>query len=169
MTWVLSMALSAAVLGVGATAFMDLWALFRARVLGIPSLNYALVGRWVGHMARGRFAHTSIAAAPPVRFELALGWLVHYLTGIVFATAFLAIVGLGWLAAPTPLPPLVFGVVTVALPFFVMQPAFGFGIAAAKTPKPGVARMRSLVGHASFGLGVYLAGLLMAGVSWPVP
>ncbi|WP_417456575.1 DUF2938 domain-containing protein [Kordiimonas sp.] len=153
--------IEALMLGVGATLFMDLWALFRARVLAVPSLDYALVGRWVGHIGKGRFAHASIAAAEPVRGEAALGWAAHYLIGVVFASAFLMLTGPGWLVQPSPLPALVFGTGTVVLPFFIMQPAFGLGIAAAKTPHPGVARIRSLITHASFGLGLYLAGLLM--------
>ena len=36
-------------LGTGATLVMDLWAGLLKRVFGIPSLNYAMVGRWIGH------------------------------------------------------------------------------------------------------------------------
>ena len=50
-------------IGVGATAVMDLWAIARKRLLGIPPPNYGLVGRWFAHMPRGRFRHDSIAAA----------------------------------------------------------------------------------------------------------
>ena len=38
----------------------------------------------------------------------------------------------------------------------------GAGIAASRTPKPGVARLRSLMAHASFGVGLYLAGWAVA-------
>ncbi|MCA3843725.1 MAG: DUF2938 family protein, partial [Burkholderia sp.] len=50
-------------IGAGATLVMDLWTLFRRRAFGIPSLDYALVGRWIGHMMHGRFRHVSIVAA----------------------------------------------------------------------------------------------------------
>ncbi|MFT5880192.1 MAG: hypothetical protein ACI86X_001319 [Moritella sp.] len=33
--------------GIGATLIMDLWALLQKRLFGIPSLDYALVARWV--------------------------------------------------------------------------------------------------------------------------
>lgn len=40
-----------------------------------------------------------------------------------------------------------------------MQPGMGAGIAASRTPNPRAARLQSLVTHAVFGLGLYLAGL----------
>jgi hypothetical protein len=42
------------------------------------------------------------------------------------------------------------------------QPGLGAGIAASKTPKPNVARLRSLMAHAVFGLGLYLSALVSA-------
>lgn len=45
-------------IGAGATAFMDAWLLLLKR-LGVPTNNFALVGRWIGHLAQGRFAHAS--------------------------------------------------------------------------------------------------------------
>jgi Protein of unknown function (DUF2938) len=49
------------------------------------------------------------------------------------------------------------GLATVAAPFLILQPAFGAGIAASLTPRPNIARVRSLLTHLSFGLGLYLA------------
>ena len=42
-------------IGAGATAWIDLWALVRRRLFGTPLPNFGLVGRWIAHMARGRF------------------------------------------------------------------------------------------------------------------
>ncbi|MCP8467049.1 DUF2938 domain-containing protein [Pseudomonas sp. ZM23] len=143
-------------IGIAATLLMDGWAMLRRRLLGMPSLDYAMVGRWVGHMPRGRFRHAAIGKAAAVTGERALGWLVHYLTGIVFALAFVMLAGESWLNRPTLAPALLFGLVTVAMPFLLMQPAFGLGIAAAKTAAPARARLHSLLTHAVFGLGLYL-------------
>ncbi|KVP08759.1 hypothetical protein WJ83_30675 [Burkholderia ubonensis] len=148
-------------IGAGGTLVMDLWALFRRRAFGTPSLDYALVGRWLGHMASGRFRHASIVAAVPVRHERPLGWLAHYAIGIAFAGLPVALAGTQWISAPTLLPALAAGIGSVAAPFFVMQPAFGFGIAAARTPQPSVARRRSLVTHLSYGLGLYVAAQVL--------
>ncbi|QEL54111.1 DUF2938 domain-containing protein [Chromobacterium paludis] len=149
-------------LGIGATLVMDLWAWFLRRFFNIPSLNYAMVGRWSGHLLRGRFCHENIAKAEPVAGETPIGWALHYGIGIVFAAMLLAWCGPEWRIAPTLLPALGFGLLTVAAPFFILQPGLGAGIAASKTPQPNVARLRSLSAHASFGVGLYLAALLLA-------
>lgn len=154
--------LRAALIGIGATLVMDLWALLLKRLFGVPSLDYALVGRWLGHLPQGRLTHLGIARSAPIGGERAIGWLAHYGIGILFALLLLAIWGPGWAARPTLLPALIVGIATVAAPFLILQPGMGAGIAASKTPKPGVARLRSLMAHASFGVGLYLAGWLVA-------
>jgi len=56
----LLMALKASCLGAGATLFMDIVAYLRGRFLGMRSLDYALVGRWLGHLPRGTCIHRTI-------------------------------------------------------------------------------------------------------------
>ena len=36
--------------GAGATVVMDLWGIVRKQLLGIPAMNYGLVGRWVAYL-----------------------------------------------------------------------------------------------------------------------
>jgi hypothetical protein len=153
--------LCAVVIGVGATAVMDVWTLVRKWLFAIPLADYGLVGRWIGHMARGRFRHERIAAAPPLSGERLIGWTAHYLIGIVFAAILLAIFGLDWARHPSIGPALAVGIATVAAPFLLMQPGMGAGIAASRTPRPGAARLQSLITHAVFGLGLYVAGWLL--------
>lgn len=148
-------------IGAGATAVMDLWGVARTRLLGVPPTRYALVGRWIAGMPRGRFRHERIAAAPPVRGEAAIGWAAHYAIGIAFAAMLLALAGEGWARDPAPAPALAFGLVTVLAPFLVMQPGMGAGIAASRTPRPWAARAQSLATHAVFGLGLYASACLL--------
>lgn len=147
--------------GVLATAVMDAW-LWLLQRLGVPTAGFAMVGRWVGHMARGRLMHAAIARAAPVRFELALGWLTHYLIGIAYAVLLVALCGADWLAQPSWPAALVFGLATVAAPWFVMQPAMGAGVLALKTPTPLKNALRNLANHAVFGTGLYLAATAIA-------
>ncbi|EHP38114.1 hypothetical protein OR16_39189 [Cupriavidus basilensis OR16] len=145
-------------IGAGATLVMDIWATARKRLLGISPLDYALVGRWLAYLARGRFRHDPIGASAPVKGERLSGWIAHYLIGIVFAAALLALWGLDWARHPTLGPALLVGIGSVAAPFFVMQPGMGAGVAASRTPHPAAARLHSLVTHGIFGLGLYGAG-----------
>lgn len=144
------------VIGVGATLTMDLWAAFLRR-LGIPSLNFAFLGRWIGHIPRGRWAHESIAKANPIPGELLIGWCAHYAIGVSFAALLLAVFGLQWGRSPTLAPALLIGLVTVVAPLFVLQPALGLGIASSKTPAPVLSSLKSVVTHVVFGLGLFLA------------
>lgn len=156
----------AVVVGLGATLFMDLWALFLKHAFRIAPADYCLVGRWFRHMPEGTFMHASIVNAPPKRFECAVGWVAHYVIGAMYALALVALVSGAWLTRPTLLPALLFGVVSVLVPFLLMQPSFGLGMAASRTPNPTLARLRSLMAHTSFGIGLYVSAV---GVSYLLP
>jgi hypothetical protein len=148
--------------GIGATLVMDLWNLFLKRAFGIPSLNYCLLGRWVSHMTGGTLRHASIAAAPEKPHECTVGWMAHYSIGVVFALALVIFTSGDWLAHPTLLPALFYGIATVVFPFFLMQPLIGLGIAASRTPNPVQARLKSLATHTVFGFGLYLCALVVS-------
>ena len=75
--------------------------------------SFALIGRWVAHMAGGRFSHASIAKAEPVSSELAIGWVTHYTVGIAFAAVLVALQGAGWVQQPTFVPAFLTGVATL--------------------------------------------------------
>lgn len=155
--------LGAVAIGIGATLVMDLWNLFLKRTFSIPSPNYCLLGRWLGHMPGGTLRHASITAAPQKPFECTVGRIAHYTIGVVLALVFVVLTSGDWLARPTLLPALVYGIGTVLFPFFIMQPSLGLGIAASRTPKPTQARLKSLATHTVFGVGLYVCAL---GVSY---
>ena len=150
-------------IGLGATLMMDLWNLFLKRAFSIPSLNYCLLGRWVSHLPAGTLRHASIAAAPQKPHECPVGWVAHYSIGMVLALVFVLFVSGEWLARPTALPALLFGLATVIFPFFILQPSLGLGIASSRSPNPTQARLKSIVTPTVFGVGLYVCAL---GVSY---
>ena len=151
--------LGAMAIGIGATLIMDLWNLFLRRAFGISSLNYCMLGRWLRHMPGGTVRHANIAAAAAKTFECKVGWIAHYTIGLGFALAFVLFTSPDWLTRPTFPPALLYGIATVVFPFFIMQPALGFGIAASKTLNPAQARLKSLATHSVFGAGLYVCAL----------
>ena len=157
---------SAILMGLGATLTFDLWALFLKHAFQIAPSSLCLVGRWLRHMPEGTFVHQNIVSSPRKNAECTVGWFAHYSIGVTFAIAFVALAGSNWLQHPTPIPAFVFGAVTVLAPFLILQPAFGFGLAASKAPNPRQARLRSLMNHIAFGAGLYLFGWLANWLLW---
>lgn len=145
--------------GVGATLVQDLWNLLLRRAFGIPSLDLCLLGRWLCHMPAGTFRHASIAAARRKTAECAVGAVAHYTIGAAFALLLVLATSGEWLLRPTVLPALLVAVATLVFPFLLMQPALGLGVASSRAPDPTRARLKSLMSHVAFGLGLYLCAL----------
>jgi hypothetical protein len=154
--------LRAVLIGAGATVILDGWALLATRAYGAPAPRWDLVGRWIAGMAHGRFVNRNLGGTPPVPGELMLGWVFHYAIGIGYAVLLLAIWGLGWARDPTLAPAIILSFLTLAAPFLVMQPGMGAGIAASRTPDPTAVRLKSVIGHTVFGLGLYVSALISA-------
>ena len=152
----MSLVIYAVTCGCLATLVMDLWAIIQKKMWAIVPLNYCLVGRWLLHIKHGQFAHNNITQSKQQPLECQMGWFSHYMIGVGFAGLYLALatlipLGTSFIAVVG------FGLLTVVAPFFIMQPCFGFGVLASRTPNPWLARFRSCVAHLSFGVGLYLS------------
>jgi len=150
------------VIGVVATLTTDLWQRF-LQTIGFPPADWGLVGRWVAGFLHGSFIRRSITASHKVPGEIAIGWAFHYLVGIAYAALYLAIMTFAFDSGPTLVSALIFATALLLAPWFVMQPALGFGFMAARTPKPTLVRAYNASTHAVFGLGLYLGA-----VAWQV-
>jgi len=149
------------VVGIIATIGTDMWAAILKYGFRLPTANWALAGRWFGHLPRGIFAHNSIANSPAIPHELAIGWVAHYCTGIVYGIAYLGIVRLVLATSPSLISALVFGLVTLFAPWLIMQPGMGAGVFASKTPRPGLTRLINLSMHLVFGACLYVGWLMI--------
>jgi hypothetical protein len=158
----LEIAIQGVLIGVIATIGMDIWSAGVKHLMRLPTADWALAGRWFAHMARGVFVHRNVAESEPVANELVIGWIGHYVTGIVYGLAYLIIVKSLLAATPTLISGLIFGLVTLVAPWCVMQPAMGAGMLASKTPRPGLTRVINLSMHAVFGVSLYAGWLLIS-------
>lgn len=145
-----------AFVGVLATAVADLWQRALVAGVGLPATDWSKIGRWVAWLPRGVLVHRSITATPRVRGEAAIGWVFHYVVGLVYAALF-------WVVLRHPATPssnfiaaLVFASVTLAAPWFVLQPALGLGMLARRAPNPTGVRFTTITTHLAFGLGLTL-------------
>jgi hypothetical protein len=119
-------------IGPGATLMFDLGGLLLKHAFNVPPSNICLIGRWLRYMPNGTFKHAYIVAAPPKSAECTVGWIAHYLIGIIFEFIFIAIEGNPWLQHPM-LPAIIFGIGMVLALLFILQPSFVLGVSASKT------------------------------------
>ncbi|MDR6432363.1 DUF2938 domain-containing protein [Brucella pseudogrignonensis] len=161
----LELIIKGTVIGVGATVVMDIWALVLAQFPGQSRPNWGLVGRWFWHLRHGQIFHDDIAATKPYIHEVALGWVGHYVVGILYGVVFALYGGAAWFANPIFLPAWIFGIMTVAAGWFLLQPGLGIGWAASRLPNAGNVRVLNLVAHTFFAFGLYGTGVVLKIVS----
>lgn len=146
--------------GLGATLLTDLVGILRH---GWSATNgfYSLVGRWIGSAPRTGILHEDIRTSPPAPAEALLGWSAHTILGLLFGIGFVLLAGPTALSTPRVWQGLGFGLATVLVPWLIFQPLFGWGVALSKAPEPWRLRLRSVVTHLVFGLGLWLSALLL--------
>jgi hypothetical protein len=148
-------------LGIVATIAMDLWSIIAKHALRLPTADWAMAGRWFAYLARGVVFHESIHAAEPIQHERVIGWIGHYVTGMIYGLAYVAIVRLVLDSDPSLITAFTFGLVTLVAPWFLMQPAMGAGAFASRTPQPGLIRLVNVSVHVVFGVSLYGGWLLL--------
>ncbi len=153
--------LRGAVIGLAATALIDLWAVVLERGFGLPRPNWGLVGRWVWHLRGGKVFHDNIRDAAPYSGELALGWVFHYAVGLLYGVILALLTGRGWFEEPTFLPAFILGMVTIGAGWFLLAPGMGAGWASSRAPNPAKVRALNIVSHTVFALGLYGTALLI--------
>ncbi len=129
-------------------------------VTGFPAVNWSVTGRWFLMVLQGQPYVPGIGTAPSLPHELLAGHVAYYTIAVVFAGVYLTLLGL-LKRPPTLWNGLIFGVVTMAFPFFVQMPLMGAGVLASATATPWLVIGRTLVHHSSFGLGLGLGAMVM--------
>jgi hypothetical protein len=157
----MSVTLSGLVIGLLATVLIDVWALVLKHILKLPTTNWAMVGRWVGHLPKGQFVHRPIANAAPIPGEAALGWATHYAIGLVYGVGYLWLMRDVLAQTPGLVSAIVFSVVLLVASWFIMLPGLGVGILARRAPRPWLIRGINVSVHVVFGIGLYAGWWLL--------
>lgn len=143
--------------GILGAVLMDVTETYAAKVGIASGVNIVLVGRWFLGLLRGQFVHTNILDSTPATGEEKAGWVFHFLVG---GGGVALIYPLFFLATGLPLPKnhllggLLFGLATSVLPWFVLLPAFGWGIFGRRAPQGANPLLASTLSHIPYGLGV---------------
>jgi hypothetical protein len=152
--------------GIIGAVFMDITETYAAKVGITSGVSVALVGRWFLGLLHGRFGHRNILDATPYPHEVRAGWAFHFLIG-GGGVALLYPLFFDFTGLPFPRSQLlggaIFGFATSLLPWFVLLPAFGWGLFGRRGPPGANAWLASTLSHLPYGLGV---GALMAAHSY---
>jgi hypothetical protein len=144
--------------GIFACLVLDLWQQILKRIFGIPASNWAVVGRWFIRTWRVKTMYQpTIDAELPEPRELQVGWLVHYGVSVGYAAVLYALMTVVPLFKPTLFDGLVFGVLTVAVPWFYFMPCMGKGVMARLTATPVKACSVALANHLVYGVALVLS------------
>ena len=143
--------------GVAATVTMDLLGSIARRFRLVAGAKGQWVGRWYLGIARGRFVHSNIAAAPERAGEKRAALVGHYVIGIVLAVVY--VVGARWLGISPGsfVVALGYGLATCVFPWFLMYPALGFGLFGRKGPAEMKPFTSSVLNHLFYGFGLWWA------------
>ena len=151
------------IVGIVACAIFDLWQRLFQRLTAIPPSNWAMVGRWsLNVVTKGQLIAHDLESQAERKSELVVGWLVHYGVAIGYAAVY------AWLMHATNwraglIDGLVFGVISVAVPWFFFLPCLGKGILARLTPNPPLICGLALMMHSLFGVSIGLGFAVFAG------
>lgn len=152
-------AVQALIVGITAVILFDLWGWALHKLFAIRAPNWAILGRWILSPVRRSSPVAPATGAPvPPSFsgpEKAIGTVAHFGTGVIFAAALIVLAGPSWINHPTLLPALAMGIATSVFAFFIIMPALGHGMAAARAPNPTRVRLMTLLGHALLGFGFF--------------
>lgn len=143
------------IIGILSTLIMDFNSLLIQNIFKIKSLNYAWLGRWLLSISDKKLIHQNIMQTPIKKYEKQLGWFLHYLIGILWVFIFLYICK-QYNFDLNLKNSLIFSILTTLIPFLILQPLFGFGFFASKTPNQIMSLINSMIAHLSFGIGIYI-------------
>lgn len=144
-------------MGIFATLIMDFFAGFLAKIKLIhPFIAPEALGRWFLYMFRGKFLHNDINKTPPLENEKFWCLISHYGIGIVLAGIYLFMDLKEPVIRDRIWMPLIFGIVTVFLPWFWLLPSIGLGFMASKSLNRSLILRTNLINHTNFGVGLFL-------------
>lgn len=142
------------VVGIFSCLVFDLWQRIFKSFTGIPPSNWAMVGRWLINLNKsGQIFVENITAIKPHDLELPIGWVFHYFVAILYAIVYFLLMEIK-IINPGFLDGLIFGVISVIVPWFFFQPALGNGILANKTSEPIKVCLLALMMHTIFGIAI---------------
>ena len=139
------------IIGILACVMLDLWQRLLFILFKIPPSNWAMVGRWLFLFLKSMsWVQRDLSEQSSMKNELYIGWGFHYVVAILYAFLFFFLFKEGIIDLSLR-DGVVFGIISVIVPWFFFMPAMGVGILGKKTPNPLLACILALIAHTIFG------------------
>jgi hypothetical protein len=134
---------------------MDLWQRILFLIFNIPPTNWSTAGRWfIMMVSKKMIINQNLDNENPIKYELQIGWVFHYCVAIGYGFVYYFFLIAGILDASI-LSGLIFGLISVIVPWFFYLPVTGKGFMGNKTPNPTLTRLLSTSSHVI--VGIFLA------------
>ena len=135
---------------------MDVWQRILFLTFNIPPTNWFITGRWFMMLISKQIIfNQNLDHENPVRYELQIGWAFHYWVAIIYGFAYYFLLAVFDILDTSILSGLIFGLISVIVPWFFYLPVTGKGFMGNKTPNPTLTILLSTSSHVV--VGVFLA------------
>jgi hypothetical protein len=135
---------------------MDVWQRILFLTFNIPPTNWSITGRWFMMLISKKIIfNQNLDHENPVKYELQIGWAFHYWVAIIYGFAYYFLLAVFDILDTSILSGLIFGLISVIVPWFFYLPVTGKGFMGNKTPNPALTILLSTSSHVV--VGVFLA------------
>ena len=147
--------------GIIATLLFDIFQISLTFAYGVNKAKWDLAGRYFIGVSKGNYIQEDLANEPAEQNELLIGYVVHYLIGVIYGLIYVIINSL-FLSEPSLLLALVIGFFTVLGSWCLMMPyAYNLGFFGSKIDEQKQIIVQNLLFHFVFGVGLYLGYVII--------
>ena len=142
------------IIGIVSCLAMDMWQRLLKLLYDINPSDWGVVGRWfVLVVFRGKIYNPTIDEEVPIKNELMIGWIVHYSVAILYSVFFFILLKYE-ICGASLMNGIVFGLISVIIPWFFFMPVLGKGFLGIKTPSPFLACSLAVGSHIAIGASI---------------
>ena len=142
------------IIGIVSCVVMDVWQRLLKLLYSINPSDWSVVGRWfVLVVSERQIYNPTIDQATPIKNELMIGWIVHYSVAILYSIFFYILLEYG-ICSASLINGIIFGLISVVVPWFFFMPVLGKGFLVMKTPSPLMACSLAVGSHIAIGASI---------------
>ena len=141
--------------GILSCLFMDMWQRLLKLTYDINPSDWKIIGRWIIYVVlKQKIYNPNIENEPSYKNELEIGWVFHYFIAIMYSLTFFVLMKYFNVFQASWIDGLIFGLVTLIIPWFFMLPVLGKGFMASNTPRPVFISSLSIWSHVVIGISI---------------